>query len=650
MSLLLQKWWNTLWLTFSLVILTYAQETQNYSGPLTIGEYSGKATFDYYLSDRDTVYDGKFQMQRSNLETLLTEEDASFSFSGAFDDGFPDGKWKFQFGRFKSDSQSTLVDFEYQVLISGTQEEGSGRLNKGIPDGPWTFTVHRIKDSEKVATLFKSSFSFENGVPQKNFQIQNDSSTLVGRFLRNGLAHDEWSSYATNIIEKSEHWLFDNGLLQQIKRNSGEVSKEISVYQNGLSNLKTIPLDNRYLQIIKAYLRLEEKDLEEKSDITVLLSQNDKHYDKVDRILNQLGSASFQTNINVQVPFYPLSPDQHNQLDTIVKDVEMSENLSQTILNNSHLNIVKRSDRETRFQMNAAAAIAKHYLIPLKELVGFKNHDILEHLELSKVITRLWGNKVPETKLEVRLDSTNASRSFELPNAKNFDFSGNDLKAVEQMASYARLSLENIKKALSDEMDSEANLQTLNGLEKELIEISEAIEKATDSSSNTLPEPHRKALQSIHDFTEASLSTYAGLQDMDEKIAYGTATKTCFEQLLQLTNTIIALPEKQKDITALYTDSIWNPFMATIMDEEVKRRITSAYSETLVPYFLNQITSALNCEMAASVHEHMVFAQNRIIYLRDKDTRKLERKLRRSKKPEQMLALLQEPVADQKQD
>ncbi|MGB3145012.1 MAG: hypothetical protein WBB24_12970 [Maribacter sp.] len=645
-----KKWWTTLGLTLSLVIGSYGQETQNYVGPLTVGNYTGKANYDYYITETDTVYDGRFQMQRSNLETLLTKEDASFSFSGEFNKGIPEGKWKFQFGKFKSDSQSTLVDFEYQVLISGTQEEGSGRLKKGVPDGPWTFTLHRIKDSEKVATLFKSTFDYENGLPQKNFQIQNDSSTLVGRFLRNGLAHDEWSSFATQAIDDSEHWLFENGLLKQIKWIKGTQSKEIPVYTKNGSTLKTVTLDNQYLQVIKAYLSLKGEDLEEKGDIPLLLSLNSTHYDRVDKILNQLGTAAFQPNIKVQVPFYPLNPNQISQLDTIVKDVEIATDLSQSILTNSHLNILKRSDLETRYQFNAAAAISDSYLIPLKKLVDYKNNDILENLELSKVILKLWENKVPETNMEIFLDSVNPPRSFELSNAKNFDFSGNDLKAVGQMASYARLSLENIKNALSDEIDSEQRLQTLSGLEKELISLSEAIAVAMDSSSQNLPEQHMKALQAIKDFTENSLSTYAGLEDLAEKLAYGTATKTCFEQLLQLTNTIKALPEKQKDITSLYTDSIWNPFMATLMDEQVKRRITSAYSETLVPYFLNQISTSLDCELASTVTENIVYTQNRIITLRDKDTHKLERKLRREKQPKQILELLHKPIADKKQD
>ena len=322
------------------------------------------------------------------------------------------GKWKFQFGKFKSDSQSTLVDFEYQVLISGTQEEGSGRLKKGVPDGPWTFTLHRIKDSEKVATLFKSTFEYENGLPQKTFQIQNDSSTLVGRFLRNGLAHDEWSSFATQTLDDSEHWLFENGLLKQIKWIKGTQSKEIPVYTKNGSTLKIVTLDNQYLQVIKAYLSLKGEDLEEKGDIPLLLSLNSTHYDRVDKILNQLGTAAFQPNIKVQVPFYPLNPNQISQLDTIVKDVEIATDLSQSILTNSHLNILKRSDLETRYQFNAAAAISDSYLIPLKKLVDYKNNDILENLELSKVILKLWENKVPETNMEIFLDSVNPPTKF----------------------------------------------------------------------------------------------------------------------------------------------------------------------------------------------------------------------------------------------
>ena len=78
-----QKWWTTLGLTLSLVIGSYGQETQNYSGPLTVGNYTGKANYDYYITETDTVYDGRFQMQRSNLETLLTRKMLLFHFRGS---------------------------------------------------------------------------------------------------------------------------------------------------------------------------------------------------------------------------------------------------------------------------------------------------------------------------------------------------------------------------------------------------------------------------------------------------------------------------------------------------------------------------------------------------------------------------------------
>ena len=80
----------------------------------------------------------------------------------------------------------------------------------------------------------------------------------------------------------------------------------------------------------------------------------------------------------------------------------------------------------------------------------------------------------------------------------------------------------------------------------------------------------------------------------------------------------------------------------------VKKRITESYEEVLIPYFL-KATSSLECGNVKALNEQIIQTHKTILGLRNKDTRKLERKLRREKRPMEVLQLLQVTSTPQNQ-
>ena len=75
------------------------------------------------------------------------------------------------------------------------------------------------------------------------------------------------------------------------------------------------------------------------------------------------------------------------------------------------------------------------------------------------------------------------------------------------------------------------------------------------------------------------------------------------------------------------------------MDEEVKKRITLAYRKVLAPYFTEQIASGLTCNTAAELAYQMESTHQRMLRLREEDTSKLERKLRKEQDPKVVMRL-----------
>ena len=67
--------------------------------------------------------------------------------------------------------------------------------------------------------------------------------------------------------------------------------------------------------------------------------------------------------------------------------------------------------------------------------------------------------------------------------------------------------------------------------------------------------------------------------------------------------TVRDIPKKTKEINEAYVNQVWNPFTATLMDEDIKKRITKAYIKQVIPYYLNEINENLSCANASKISE-----------------------------------------------
>ncbi|MGB6153347.1 MAG: hypothetical protein WBG48_15315, partial [Pricia sp.] len=599
-------------------------------------------TYEYSVFEGDTLFTGDFEFQRSNLETALQKRDTSFVIQGRFEQGIANGPWQFQFNEFESERQGKLIDFEYRLLVSGIQEDGSGKIREGRPHGKWLYQVNRVEASQIEAVLFKSEITFEAGIPQQNFKIEGDKKVLIGRFLRNGLAHDEWSLITSDNPEDTESWFFEEGLLRRIVRMTDGRPKEIAIFGKSDTIFKAVPLDRNYLNVVGSLIREAGDSLRRKTGFSGLLLRNHGYYKKLNLILEKLGSTGFVPEYRVKVPYYPLDSVELEQLNDIASDYRTARKIADLILTNSHLNIVRRSDIDADFFYKSAVAINRTYLDPLASLMTAQKEGTVEYLDLPKVLGNLWPNGRPKKQFNVKIDSSGTDRTFELPDSDKFTFEGDDLQGLRQKTAYARASMESIEEALSDQLTTEESLQALNSLEENLIAKNDSLVSLIDSYEKRLPAKYGKSLKRIKSFAEISLGGYATTTNADQKLIKGNTLSLCMNQLLRLTKNLSGLPDKISEVDSLYTDEVWNPFMATIMDEQVKKRITQAYSEKVIPYFLERVTASLSCDVAEEVNGHIPIIHEQVVSLRDKDTKKLERKLRRQKNPEKVLTLLEQ--------
>ncbi len=616
------------------------QQTQHYTGPFQIGDYRGNAVYDYKVIGQDTLLEGAFQMQRSDLEALLKKEDSTFLFSGSFQDGYPNGFWTFQFGEFQSERRAQVINYQYRVQVSGVQESGSGTVLKGKPNGTWTYDVNRIQDSEIVEALFKSTFDFDEGVPQRNFRIESEDRTLVGRFLRNGIAHDEWALYDDAAIDATERWFFQDGVLQKIILFKNGKASEFPIYASG-SQVKTVTIDTRYLAAVQLQAAISDPGDAGISGILDLLDKNATYYAKMDGILSELGTADFNPEFKVKLPYFPLDSLEKRTLANIFELHEKARTSSDFFLNSSQLNILKLTDQQSNYLFEVVRALSNDFLKPVQKVLNFQKDSVLEFVPRARVRKELWPVAIPSKTVRaiITKDSVTVKKPFTLSNAADYDFEGRLLNSLYDMTKYAMACLDSIEKDLNEKLIREKRQQTLVALEEKLVLQEKGFGELLDSLSSDTPANYRKVLQRLKGIADTKLGAYGVLQDTDLKLEQGKELTHCFEKLLVLGAEIGKLPAQSEEIRLHYQDGVWNPFMATVMNEEVKKRITNAYRKVLVPYFLNQIQDGFDCGSVELLLEEMSYTGERMFQLRDEETSKLERKLRREQDPKTVLKL-----------
>ncbi|TDS15093.1 hypothetical protein DFQ03_1729 [Maribacter caenipelagi] len=619
-----------------------AQETQTYNGPLQIGKYNGNATYSYKLVENDTVLDGDFTVLRSNLQELLEKQDYSFQFKGSFVDGTANGPWKFQFGEFNSKSQSEVIDYQYRVLVSGIQKSAIGKIKMGKPNGKWIVLEEEIENSEISKTLFKSVISFDNGVPQQNFSINSENYTLVGRFLRDGLAHDEWSLFPSNGIDQFESWYFKDGLLQSIRVDDESDHKTIKAFQGYNSQTKIINLNAGYIKALEIQLSQVDIDILHHNSLPELLKQNAARYQEVDDILSALGKSEFLPEFKVKVPYYPLDSLEVANVDSIVSYYKKANELSESILQNSQLNILKLSDSNTAYQYNTVLYLKEKFLKPIEEIVNYDSLNILEYTSREQLVNHVFSDGMPESKMdiEIQIDSITSSKSYSLPSSDTINNDNSIIVNIEAVAKMGYDGILSIANEVKETLTQEKRQNELASLEEEIIQKNDSMVIFIDSTSATIPLKYATALKQLKSFTNNTLNEYSKVKSAQNRLAAARSTVDCLNNLNDLSRTVSLMPAYQTDIIENYTDRIWNPFMATLMDEDIKKRITSTYTKILEPYFLTEIEQQISCESIEDLNKNITATYKKILELKDQNTKKLERKLKKEKDPVTVLEML----------
>jgi len=610
---------------------------QIYEGHYEVDDFSGTATYTYTLKEGDTLKNGPFSFQHSSQENLDPIE-----IKGQFKNNIPVGLWEYTRGNYIPHEEKEFVDFSYVTKLDGVKESIKGNYLEGVPDSIWTIEVDSIRGSKLAANQFKSAITYKQGIPQLSFTIETAKNLLAGRLLRNGYAHDTWTLFTKDGIDELENWVFDNAVLKEVRiRINDSVNKEIAFDLEGVEDVELIDLDENYLTIME--FALQDRDTTHVFDhgLSSLLKENAAHQHQVEHTMAGLGAAVKMASMKVQVPRYDLSREEEKNLDAIAEHYQKSQSITNTVLSDTRLILKKLTDQEVALYYNAAEDIQQRYLKELGKLLRYREDKVVRYIERDVLIKGLWPSGLPP-RVVVSKDTSGREIPYPIQTDLTYSSEADNLQEVEKMANFVQTVLSEIQDKLGLSPDASKSQNDFNSTEEELVTQATQLKTHIDSIATIQRDDIKKTLLALQENTDQQLQQYA-LTAQDSVEAKGRKARelnTCFTQKRELVDLLIQIPDQQQKLKEEYTEEVYVIFTATIMDEQVKKRIINAYKEQILPYLLKQVQEGLSCSEIQAWITTYEAVQDRLYQLRKEDTGRLERKLKREDDPREVLKLL----------
>ena len=611
---------------------------QSFSGAYQLGPLQGEAAFSFRLQNGDTILHGPFQMERGDVNSQ-EENEGYFFVKGNYADNIPHGAWIFRFGQFAPTGTIRLEDYQYRIQLDGNLHQIQGELTNGRYQGPWIHEVTEINNSQPGSSMFRSEVQFESGVSQLAIQIEDRENALLGRFLRNGLAHDVWTLYTNK--EQAQHWHFRDGILEKIVLAGHPQKREVMVAPNFAGDSRIINLDRRYLTLMDVFVQLSQQDFSLIESIPgQLILQNSQHYARIQELLFSKKSYEVPIPFQVEVPYQALTDKQINELNQIGIDLAAIDSLNHSVMSSSSINIAKVADEEIGYWQAVVASLSSQYLSPIRLLMKYHDQDILQHIPQKPLWDFLWPDHQAKTELEIRYEilGSEISRPFSVLLTDTLPFLPGETLPLLQVTSSVRHQIDSISGLLDAKIQSSGDQDMLSEVEKQLIQQVELLDGILDSAQmNGLA---NQALAKVQSRATEELAKYSAVEDLNAKKIQADNALNCLTNLRELGEQVVLIPVRWELIQVEYTDKVWNNFTSTVMSEEVKRRITRSYRDVMIPHFLQSVIDELSCANADQLVHAFRKSHDRMYELRLEETSKLERKLKNENDPKVVMMIL----------
>jgi hypothetical protein len=607
-----------------------AQEKRSYdSSYQPILGQSGHARFTYYLNkEGKRIKEGPFQFQSKKRDSLNPSLFIYEEWKGQYAGNKKQGTWTYKKTRQWVQLED-VKEWDVQYQLKTEERIIKAHYTNDLPDKEWELIRTVFLNKEAVQQTEKLKMVLQNqrinGPIELYYQMDSTRSGRVSGFAQNGLMDSVWNFE----IQKA-----DSLIREQRQYKKGFLLSLTKIWQSDtITNLK-YPLS----QLIQASLN-EASGEDQAVNLPVslsfsdgyprtskyLLEQKDANYylEEMLRQLFQYDPGYIPANglpVGTNRGFYVLSSKEKNLLDKWpdleyayrekVNAIKAELDTSLATANAPALTWIRNWTNRQEYIFD--------YIKPWNNILSRREIEYYYRKgELIKYARELLD------KDEIRTaESSLLSIAYEVPVFNTTDFLSyisSNFELRKQKADSILGELKGISREQAVSREKQALIQRVNALKKEVEE------QLKDSSYDASIEPLMAHLK--HYFMEME---YPRLYESFTNSMVADSITYLLESVQMIQEIAVRLPVRSKRIDSLYTIYTFDPF--TFNDKfprRIKKKLYDLIAVELYSDLLKQISINPSISEVRTGIRRLYDIQERLLFLHDKDTRKLERKLRK---------------------
>ena len=605
---------------------------------------SGHATFDYYLNKKgEAIKHGAFVFKSEKRDSVSQNTAIVDFWKGQYKDNVKDGEWVYESQTYavkiKSISETTV-----EPVTQTHKTVKTINYNNGYPDGAFIFKSNLFEDGRlmETAELLKTTLQDKkiNGDFELSFSDKvHGKITLKGKAV-NGLMQGVWEIlYDTERIKETRE--YKSGILltlTKVQENDTIVNlvyPQSDIITEALANETSDQLINSPLSLIYSdgYPR-NSKYITEQLDGEAILNRALRAIFRYDTEAYDKNGLPLGTNR----AFYPLTSNEKEQLkkwETVEAGFRDKVNGIKA-LEIDNLTFVKDSTIQLIINWAKQQDSLKNYIKPwndilLKEQIEYYNRqglliDYAKELLGSDTIITESGTHVFHYK-----PKTQEKPNFLSYIVRNFEDRTHVADSLITVFNdkVEELHLENEALNLNNKIVSKS--KTIDSIYKKQL---------YDNRLYALITKTKKYYTDIE--FEESFNQFIEEADIASKINQGEIIVSNFELLNQAYQVSANIVERAKALDSLYTDYVFDPFTYSDgVPTRLKKRLYTIVTDEMTSQIIEKANTEYQQPAEVLKRLNKIYAlQDRLYFLVDKNTIKLERKLRRNKALNDRLTLL----------
>lgn len=644
-----------------------AQQIKTFRGPYTFYNYEGAAQFEYKQVKRDSIAKhGKFDFSMKYTDSLDHQIFNKLLASGQYRDNQKIGTWRF----IESHHRVTVKDVAYfnvKAALESEQSEITANFNEaGQPDGPWSHKQLKYKDEKLIDLLGSSNLQFKNGSVVGSFAFESDQTegyfglySIKGHTTEDGLMDSLWVfKYMRDTLRIDENRYYQEGFLTEIVKIEGSrgvdtlfhkvyhpTKAKLGMLKNGGTSLFKVSERDFGMDFVSGF---DERDVRYKTQL-----HGNNYLKEIFEHLTRFSTRKYYgpdgSEINwplktKRFEFATLPVDDtlririqknYGELSTIVEDVLSSNTFG-----------LNRKRTDSLYYANQYFTMIDSLINRLASMVDKTVSDDYKYFDAFSYARETSFDFMTTDTLQFDYDGKSYS-IFEDFN-RGLSRESSLLERIDQYVALLLARAREMRNVVNDQMKQIKIGEELQELQSQIItereELLSEFKKVKHFSKEDKAMFNALKKTFLEDQFEQFTDDYSREELEAGKVDKALEYIETLDELRKLLRPLGSVYRNQSILDSLYMEEVFNPFTYTSYSRRVKEDLFKK-SNTLFDFYVQSLKTETDYQKLTWWIGKIEALQKRLEYIRARDTRAIERRLRGRKdisEIEEILGLLNE--------